>query len=253
MTTAVLPVHPHTGLQALAVLPSGRIVWPILGGSGEGQSEGQSAPAMGQPTAPPAPSAPSAPAQSAPTAPAAPAASVGERGYPENTPVADMTAEQQAAYWKAHARKHEDRLKAIDITPEELARLREADAEMQKLADASRTDMERIEARAIAAEQRVAAMEPELLRLQAAVKAGLPAEVSTKLLAASRRIVGTTAEEYEADAADYFSSTPIPLAPPAPPPPPALDQGTRQTGRQAPSVAAGRDLWAERHSRKTTT
>jgi hypothetical protein len=163
-----------------------------------------------------------------------------------------MSVEQQANYWKAHARKHEDRLKAIDITPEELARLRGSDAEMQKLADASRTDMERIEARATAAEQKAAAMEPELLRLQAAVKAGLPADVSAKLLAASRRIVGGSAEEYEADAVDYFGSTPIQLAPPAPPVAPALDQGARQTGKQSPSVAAGRDLWAEKHGNKTT-
>lgn len=239
---AVLPVHPYTRLQAIAVLPSGRIVWPVLGAEDGGQPQGQAEPATGQP-APPAP----APSASQP----APAAS-GERGYPENTPVADMTVEQQAAYWKSHARKHEDRLKAIDVSPEELTRLREADVEMQKLADASRTDMERVEARATAAEQRVAAMEPELLRLQAAVKAGLPAEVSGKLLAASRRIVGATAEEYEADAVDYFGSSPIPLGPPAPPAPPALDQGARQTGKQTPSVAAGRDLWAEKHGNKST-
>lgn len=236
---AVLPVHPHTRLQAIAVLPSGRIVWPILGGSEDGgQPQGTTEPATGQP-------APT------PPAPAAPTPQTGDRGYPENTPVADMTAEQQAAYWRTHARKHEDRLKAIDVTPEELTRLREADAEMQKLADASRTDMERVEARALAAEQKAAAMEPELLRLQAAIKAGLPAEVSGKLLAASRRIVGATAEEYEADAADYFGSSPIPFGPPAPPAPPALDQGARQTGKQAPSVAAGRDLWAEMHGNKT--
>lgn len=239
---AVLPVHPYTGLQAIAVLPSGRIVWPVLGGSEDGgQPQGQAEPATGQ-------AAPSTPAP----VPAQPASQVGERGYPENTPVADMTIEQQAAYWRHHARKHEDRLKAIDVTPEELTRLRESDAEMQRLAEASRTDMERIEARAATAEQRVAALEPDLLKLQAAIKAGLPAEVSAKLLAASRRIVGGTAEEYEADAADYFGSAPIQFGPPAPPAPPVLDQGARQTGKQAPSVAAGRDLWAERHGNKTT-
>ena len=242
MNAVVLPVHPFTGLQAIAVLPSGRIVWPVLGGSDDGgQPQGTQEPATGQP-------APTTPAPAQP----APASQAGDRGYPENTPVADMTAEQQAAYWRTHARKHEDRLKAIDVTPEELTRLRAADAEMQKLADASRTDMERIEARATAAEQKLAATEPELLRLQAAIKAGLPAEVSTKLLAAARRIVGASAEEYEADAVDYFGSSPIPLGPPAPPVPPALDQGARQTGKQSPSVAAGRDLWAERHGNKTT-
>lgn len=198
----------------------------------------------------PAQPSPATGQDSAPRQPETPPA--GERGYPEGTPVADMTAEQQAAYWKSHARKHEDRIKAIDVTPEELARLRASDAEMQKLADASRTDMERIEARAVSAEQRVTQLEPELLRLQAAVKAALPAEVSAKLIAGARRIVGSTAEEYEADAADYFGSAPIQFAPPAPPVPPALDQGSRQTGKQAPSVAAGRDLWADRHGNKTT-
>jgi hypothetical protein len=238
---AVLPVHPSTGLQALAVLPSGRIVWPVLGGAEDGgQPQGQAEPATGQPASP-------APAQQ-PAPPSQPAL-VGEHGYPEKTPVAEMTIEQQAAYWRHHARKHEDRLKAIDVTPDELTRLRESDAEMQRLAEASRTDMERIEARATSAEQRVAAIEPELLRLQAAVKAALPAEVSAKLIAGARRIVGSTAEEYEADAADYFGSAPIQFGPPAPP---VLDQGARQTGKQSPSVAAGRDLWAEKHGTKTT-
>jgi hypothetical protein len=32
-------IHPVTGLAALGVLPSGRIVWPVLGGSGEGDPE----------------------------------------------------------------------------------------------------------------------------------------------------------------------------------------------------------------------
>lgn len=36
-TTIDLPIHPRTGLRAIDVLPrSGRIVWPVLGGSGDG-------------------------------------------------------------------------------------------------------------------------------------------------------------------------------------------------------------------------
>lgn len=35
-----LPTHPRTGLRALGIMPSGRIVWPILGGSGEGDGGG---------------------------------------------------------------------------------------------------------------------------------------------------------------------------------------------------------------------
>lgn len=34
--TPALPVHPFTGLRAVGVLPSGKVVWPVLGGSGEG-------------------------------------------------------------------------------------------------------------------------------------------------------------------------------------------------------------------------
>lgn len=32
-----------------------------------------------------------------------------DRGYPENTPLAEMTTEQQVAYWKHQSRKHERR------------------------------------------------------------------------------------------------------------------------------------------------
>jgi len=39
----VLPVHPWTGLRALAVLPSGRAVWPVFGGA-----EDDDAPEEGQ-------------------------------------------------------------------------------------------------------------------------------------------------------------------------------------------------------------
>lgn len=34
MDEKTLPVHPATGLRALGVLPSGRIIWPVLGGDG---------------------------------------------------------------------------------------------------------------------------------------------------------------------------------------------------------------------------
>ena len=35
------------------------------------------------------------------------------RGFPANTPVADMTAEQQAAYWRTQSQKHEGRNKDL--------------------------------------------------------------------------------------------------------------------------------------------
>ena len=37
--TELLPVHPFTGLTALGILPSGRVVWPVLGGDGTGDGD----------------------------------------------------------------------------------------------------------------------------------------------------------------------------------------------------------------------
>ncbi|MFV8173789.1 hypothetical protein [Mycolicibacterium peregrinum] len=43
-----------------------------------------------------------------------------DRGFPANTPIKDMTAEQQAAYWKFHDRRKSDTLSAYEgITPEQ--------------------------------------------------------------------------------------------------------------------------------------
>lgn len=43
MTTTELPMHPRTGLRAIGVLPSGRPVWPAMGGdgTGDGNTSGQ--------------------------------------------------------------------------------------------------------------------------------------------------------------------------------------------------------------------
>lgn len=49
-----------------------------------------------------------------------------EKGYPDETPVEEMTSAQQAAYWKAQSRKHEDRAKSYGgLTPEALKALQE--------------------------------------------------------------------------------------------------------------------------------
>jgi hypothetical protein len=105
MVTA-LPTHPHllhprTGQPLRAIFvsqKSGRVFWPIIGAS--------------EPPEPPTP----------PTPPEPPA----ETGYPANTPVAEMTVAQQAAYWKHQSRRHEERAKPFkDVTPEQLSELRE--------------------------------------------------------------------------------------------------------------------------------
>lgn len=121
---------------------------------------GPAQPAPGQPAQPPAPVPPAppvpppgAPAFVAPTpanqpagqpagAPAqAPAPGQGEHpdGYPPNTPIAQMTEGQQAAYWKAQARKHEDRVKAMA----DYDQMKTAYDEYQRLLTASQTQHEK--------------------------------------------------------------------------------------------------------------
>lgn len=54
-----------------------------------------------------------------------------EPKFPADTPVKDMTAEQQAAYWQEKSRKHEDRVKKFgDMTPEKLAQLQKDHTEL---------------------------------------------------------------------------------------------------------------------------
>lgn len=55
---------------------------------------------------PPAETTPDTPPTGTPSEP------VLENGFPANTRTADMTAEQQIAYWKFHSRKHEDNVRA---------------------------------------------------------------------------------------------------------------------------------------------
>ncbi|GAA1909345.1 hypothetical protein GCM10009737_08230 [Nocardioides lentus] len=68
-----------------------------------------------------------------------------DKGYPENTRVEDMKPEQQAAYYRAQARRHEHRNKELlDITGgkygDDLKALLD---ERQALIDAGRTDAEK--------------------------------------------------------------------------------------------------------------
>lgn len=48
----------------------------------------------------------------------------GDKGFPEGTPLTEMTDAQKAAYWQHYARKHEDTVKAFKgLTPQQVAEL----------------------------------------------------------------------------------------------------------------------------------
>ncbi|SIB01655.1 Uncharacterised protein [Mycobacteroides abscessus subsp. bolletii] len=58
-----------------------------------------------------------------------------DKGFPADTPVAQMTDAQQAAYWKHYSREHEGKAKAfttLGVTPEQIQQLQERNAELEK-------------------------------------------------------------------------------------------------------------------------
>lgn len=76
-------------------------------------------------TPPPAPPENPAPPEAPPQ---------GDKGFPEGTPLTEMTEAQQLAYWKHHARRHEDTVKAYKgLTPQQVADMQN---ELQEARDA---------------------------------------------------------------------------------------------------------------------
>ena len=141
-TSAFLPRHPHTGLYAIGFTSRGP-VWPVMGGE---ESDDAAAQAVAAEAA---------------------AKAAAERGYPENTRVDDMTIEQQAAYWKHHSRKHEQRASAFgNLTPEQLAELQAKAAKADEYEADKGTDTEKaVRSAYTQAETEVAAKyQPELVR-----------------------------------------------------------------------------------------
>lgn len=136
-------------------------------------------------TSPPPAPAP-APAQ-VPAVPAAPAPvgqpATGELGYPENTPLAVMTPEQQTAYWRAQARKHEAQVKAWGDYPQLQAR----SAQYDQLLAATQTEQQRAVAEAEARGRQAAMAEngTQLAEawLRSAIGTRLPREQADALVA----------------------------------------------------------------------
>lgn len=186
-----------------------------------------------------------APQQPAP----APAA---DQGFPANTPVAQMTDKQEAAYWRHQSRKHEDRAKST-VSDTELSELRAAAAERDQLKHAQMSDSEKAiaEARAEGEKNARLALAPDLVaaefRAQSAGRVpGLDALVEDlnhqKFLTAEGR-PDTAAISARVQAL-------IPAGAPAGGAPqaqrgPDLEQGHRTAPTNTPSVSGGADLYAK--------
>ncbi|MCX2931399.1 hypothetical protein ORI20_14030 [Mycobacterium sp. CVI_P3] len=158
-----LPIHPTTGLQALGLTKRGRPIWPAMGGSeGEGAGDGGSGEGSGDGDGSGGAGGDSGQGGGDNSG------GDGDRGFPANTPIKDMTPEQQAAYWKFHDRRKSDRLNDFDgITPDQAKQWRK-DAEDDRLnglpADQRAMEEARNEATAAATAEADARWAPILAR-----------------------------------------------------------------------------------------
>lgn len=227
--------------------PNGKVLPVVAGGDTD----------VSPTPAPPAPSPPT-PVPPTPTpTPVPPTPS--ESGFPENTPVAEMTPIQQAAYWRDKSRKHEARANERRDYDELRAKAEALDA----LAEASKTENEkavaaarkeagdeaRVEERAKAAVKLVDA------EMRAAVAGKLTPEQLAPILEPIDRTKFLTPEgEVDNEKVLAFVASIAPAAPAAGKFP-NLGQGRHGEAGNAgtPSVQSGRDRYLARHGPKNKT
>ncbi|MFD0276168.1 hypothetical protein ACFVHB_20005 [Kitasatospora sp. NPDC127111] len=172
---------------------------------------------------------------------------VGPNGFPENTPVAEMSHEHQAAYWRHHSRRWETVAKAAP-TPEEVTQLRADSAELAtrktaELSETQRLQKEKDDAEAAATRARAdaEAATRRVLLLEVASAKGLTSEQAG-------RLQGGTREELEADAdalrAAFGGGS---GAGGTTPPPSGGNRGGDVGG--AGTLQAGADLYRQRNQR----
>jgi hypothetical protein len=176
-------------------------------------------------------------------------ATVNEHGYPDGKPVADMEPAHQVAYWKHHARKHEQRANAAPDAAE-LERLRQADADLKarqasELTETQRLQKERDDAAALAATNAAAAAAAtaELLKLKVASEKKLTPEQAVWLQ-------GSTEEELKDSADKLLAAFPAGQGGGG-----SAGSTTRSGGNRGgdvggtKGVSAGADLYRERHAK----
>lgn len=101
-------------------------------------------------------------------------------GFPAETPLAEMTAEQQAAYWKHKARKHESRAKGAEDYDQIKAELDQLKAERMSESEKAIEDAKK-EARAEAASEFGPKMAGAVLRTALASRGIEAEEIESKL------------------------------------------------------------------------
>jgi hypothetical protein len=227
MTALSLPIHHFTGLRAIGVLPSGRVIWPVLGGAeGDGGSGGEGAGA----------------------------GAAGDGGGQDGGGKDGDGKSSDKTFTQADL----DRIVADRLGRErgkygDYEQLKSAAAELEKIKEAQASEAERTAKQAAKdAEAKVRGeLEPQMTRLEVALALGLPEELGKRVLSAAKRLVGGTREELEADAKEFFAGSPIQVGQQQSNGG-SFDQGSRGgSGTGKPTLASGADLYAQRHGNKT--
>lgn len=164
-------------------------------------------------------------------------------GYPADTPLAEMEPEQQAAYWRSMARKHEQRAK-------QAADYDQVKAERDELKQATQTDVERQITEATAKVRAETAQQFSERLAAAEFRAALAGRVNRDAATAIIEGINLTkflASDGEVDT-DMVSEHVKALL--GVRQQPDMGQGNRGPSGSAKSVAAGRDLYERHHSRK---
>lgn len=110
----------------------------------------------------------STPLEPVPTPPVPPEPPNGQpdKGFPDGVKVADMTTEQQVAYWKHYARQHENRVSALgNLTPDDVKALQDKAQQWDDAQADAGTDMEKaVRSAYVQAEKAVLAkIQPQLV------------------------------------------------------------------------------------------
>lgn len=172
-----------------------------------------------------------------------------EHGYPDKTPVAEMPADQQVAYWKHQARKHEDRVKGMSD-------YETVKAERDHLKQATQTDAEKAIEAARAEATEAARAEARKETLPALVKAEFKAAAAGKIPAERlatildpldlTKFLDATGAEVDTDKVQQYVDG---LAPDGKKWP-DMGQGRRGDTTKTTGVGAGKSLYEERRGGK---
>lgn len=178
-------------------------------------------------------------------------------GFPKDTPVAEMTAEQQAAYWKHRSRTHEDRNAAWQKvtggkTADEIKAERE---ELERLRNEQRTESEKAieEAKKQARASVVAEMAPKLAALAFDAALAHVESDRRKVLIDNLDLSKVITDDGDVDT-DKVTQIAAQIAPADKGEGKGADFGAgRRGGVKSSGTASGADRYAQRHGKQSAS